>query len=146
MAGGGITKMEELSVAIREFKASGKKVIALGESYDQTQYYVAANADEIYLDPQGVMLIEGYGYYRTFLKGAVDKLGVEINIFKAGKFKSATEQFSRSEMSPEDKRTESCVAEFDLDPIPNGSDSGARIGGGHDCFVRERFCRIDHCA
>jgi protease IV len=103
MAGGGITKMEELSVAIREFKAAGKKVIALGESYDQTQYYVAANADEIYLDPQGVILIEGYGYYRTFLKGAVDKLGVEINIFKAGTFKSATEQFSRSEMSPEDK-------------------------------------------
>jgi protease-4 len=103
MTGGGITKMEELSAAVREFKKSGKKVIAIGEGYDQTQYYVAANADEIYLDPQGVVLIEGYGYYRTFLKGAVDKLGVEINIFRAGTFKSATEQYSRAEMSPEDK-------------------------------------------
>ena len=103
MFGGGVTKMEELSAAIREFKTSGKKVIAVGEAYDQSQYYVAANADEIYLDPQGVILIEGYGYYRTFLKGAIDKLGVEINIFRAGTFKTATEQYSRSDMSPEDK-------------------------------------------
>jgi len=103
MMGGGITKMEELAAAIREFKTSGKKVIAVGESYDQMQYYVAANADEIYLDPRGVLLIEGYGYYRTFLKGAIDKLGVDINIFRAGTFKTATEQFSRSDMSPEDK-------------------------------------------
>ena len=103
MFGGGVTKMEELSAAIREFKTSGKKVIAIGEAYDQSQYYVAANADEIYLDPQGVILIEGYGYYRTFLKGAIDKLGVEINIFRAGTFKTATEQYSRSDMSSEDK-------------------------------------------
>ena len=103
MRGGGITKMEELSAAIREFKASGKKVIAIGESFDQTQYYVAANADEIYLDPQGVVLIEGYGYYRTFLKGAIDKLGIELNVFRAGTFKTATEQFSRTDMSAEDK-------------------------------------------
>jgi protease IV len=104
MAGGGIAKMEELSAAIREFKSSGKKVIAVGEGYDQSQYYVAANADEIYLDPQGLVLIEGYGYYRTFLKGAADKLGVEINIFKVGTFKSAVEQFSRADMSEEDER------------------------------------------
>jgi protease IV len=104
MTGGGIAKMEELSAAIREFKSSGKKVIAVGEGYDQSQYYVAANADEIYLDPQGLVLIEGYGYYRTFLKGAADKLGVEINIFKVGTFKSAVEQFSRADMSEEDER------------------------------------------
>lgn len=103
MAGGGITKMEELSAAIREFKTSGKKVIAIGESYDQSQYYVAAHADEIYLDPQGLVLIEGFGHYRTFVKGAIDKLGIELNIFRAGTFKTATEQFSRSDMSPEDE-------------------------------------------
>jgi protease IV len=104
MAGGGIAKMEELSAAVREFKSSGKKVIAMGEGYDQSQYYLAANADEIYLDPQGIVLIEGYGYYRTFLKGAIDKLGVEVNIFRAGTFKTATEQFSRADMSDEDKQ------------------------------------------
>lgn len=103
MSGGGIAKMEELSAAIREFKASGKKVIALGEGYDQQQYYVAANADEIYLDPQGLVLIEGYGYYRTFLKGAIDKLAVEVNVFRAGKFKSYTDQFSRADMSEQER-------------------------------------------
>jgi protease-4 len=107
MLGGGITKMEELSAAIRDFKASGKKVIALGEAFDQAQYYVAANADEIYLDPQGVVLIEGYGYYRTFVKGAIEKLAIDLNIFRAGTFKTATEQFSRTDMSPEDKEQSS---------------------------------------
>jgi protease-4 len=104
MSGGGITKMEELAAAIREFKTSGKKVIAMGEGYDQSQYYVASHADEIYLDPQGVVLLQGYGHYRTFLKGAIDKLGVEVNIFRAGTFKTATEQYSRSDMSPEDEQ------------------------------------------
>ncbi len=103
MSGGGITKMEELTAAIRDFKASGKKVIAMGEGYDQLQYYVAAHADDIYLDPQGLVLLQGYGYYRMFLKGALDKLGVEMNIFRTGTFKTATEQFSRSDMSPEDE-------------------------------------------
>jgi protease-4 len=99
LAGGGIAKMDELAQAIQRFRASGKKVYAFGESYDQAQYYVAANADEIYLDPQGLVLIEGFGYYRTFLKGVIDKLAVDVNIFKAGKFKSFTDQFSRSDMS-----------------------------------------------
>ena len=84
-------------------RIGGKKVIALGESYDQAQYYLAANADEMYLDPQGIVLIEGYGYYRTFLKGAIDKLAVDVNIFRAGKFKSYTDQFTRSDMSEEDR-------------------------------------------
>jgi protease-4 len=103
MSGGGLTKLEELSAAIRDFKESGKRVIAVGEGYDQSQYYVAAHADEVYLDPQGIVLIEGYGYYRTFLKGAIEKLGVNVNVFRAGEFKSATEQFSRADMSQEER-------------------------------------------
>jgi len=103
MSGGGIAKLEEVAIAVRKFRAAGKKVIALGESYDQNQYYLAATADEIYLDPQGMVLIEGYGYYRTFLKGAIDKLAVDVNIFKAGKYKSFTDQYSRSEMSEQER-------------------------------------------
>ena len=103
MSGGGITKLEEIAIAVRKFRAAGKKVIAVGEAYDQGQYYLAANADEIYLDPQGMVMIEGYGYYRTFLKGAIDKLAVDVNIFKAGKYKSFTDQYSRSEMSEQER-------------------------------------------
>ena len=57
------------------------------------------------------MFIEGYGYYRTFLKGAIDKLAVDVNIFRAGKFKSYTDQFSRSDMSETGARGEPGVAE-----------------------------------
>ena len=99
MSGGGIAKLEELAAAVRDFRSSGKRVIALGESYDQAQYYLAANADDVFLDPEGVVFIEGFGYYRTFLKGAIDKLAVDVNIFRAGKFKSYTDQYNRSDMS-----------------------------------------------
>ena len=103
MAGGGVAKLEEVAAAIRDFRASGKKVIAFGEGYDQSQYYIAAQADEIYLDPQGLVLIDGFGYYRTFLKGVIDKLAVDVNVFRAGKFKSYTDQFSRSDMSEQEE-------------------------------------------
>lgn len=102
MSGGGITKLQEVALALMDFRASGKQVVAYGESFDQSQYYLAAHADEIYLDPQGVVLIEGYGYYRTFLKGAIDKLAVDVNIFRAGKFKSYADQFSREDMSEQE--------------------------------------------
>jgi protease-4 len=104
MSGGGIAKLEEVAAAIRDFRASGKKVIAFGENYDQAQYYLAAQADEIYLDPQGLVLIEGFGYYRTFLKGVIDKLSVDVNVFRAGKYKSYTDQFSRSDMSEQEEQ------------------------------------------
>jgi protease-4 len=103
MTGGGIAKLEELAVAVRDFRATGKRVVALGEGYDQSQYYLAANADDIFLDPSGFVFIEGYGYYRTFLKGAIDKLAVDVNIFRAGKFKSFTDQYSRSDMSEQER-------------------------------------------
>ncbi|HKS55468.1 MAG TPA: signal peptide peptidase SppA [Steroidobacteraceae bacterium] len=103
MSGGGVAKLEEVSAAVRDFRTSGKKVIAFGEGYDQAQYYLAAQADEVYLDPQGLVLIDGFGYYRTFLKGVIDKLQVDVNVFRAGKFKSYTDQFSRSDMSEQEE-------------------------------------------
>jgi protease IV len=103
MSGGGVAKLEEVSAAIRDFRTSGKKVIAFGEGYDQAQYYLAAQADEVYLDPQGLVLIDGFGYYRTFLKGVIDKLQVDVNVFRAGKFKSYTDQFSRADMSEQEE-------------------------------------------
>lgn len=99
LTGGGIAKLEEISIAIRNFKTSGKQVIAFGQSFDQAQYYLAAQADQIYLDPKGAVYIDGFGYYRMFLKDAIDKLAVNVNIFRAGKFKSYTDQFTRNDMS-----------------------------------------------
>src|SRR2546425_6496 len=95
--------LEELANALREFRASGKKVIAYGTEFTQERYYLAAQADEVYLDPMGFVLLDGYDRYRTYLKDALDKLGVEINVFRVGAFKSAVETFTRTGMSPEDR-------------------------------------------
>ena len=105
--GAGQPTLEELARAIREFRASGKKVIAYGNEITQERYYVAAQADEIYLDPMGFVLIDGYSRYRMFFKEALDKLGVDINVFRVGAYKSAVESYTRTDMSPEDKQESS---------------------------------------
>ncbi len=95
--------LAELATSIREFRASGKKVIAYGVELTQERYYLAAQADEVYLDPMGFVLVQGYDRYRTYLKDALDKLGVDINVFRVGAFKSAVETYTRTSMSPEDR-------------------------------------------
>ena len=87
----------------REFRASGKKVIAYGTYLPRSAYYLAAQADEIYLDPLGFVLLDGYDRYRMYFKDALDKLGVDINVFRVGEFKSAVETYTRHDMSPEDR-------------------------------------------
>ena len=103
LEGGTQPTLEELARSLREFRAGGKKVIAYGAEVTQERYYLAAQADEIYLDPMGFVLIDGYDRYRTYLKDALDKLGVDINVFRVGAFKSAVETYTRTSMSPEDR-------------------------------------------
>jgi protease IV len=99
----GLPMLQDLAQSIGWFRESGKKVYAYAESYSQRQYYLAAQADEVYLDPMGYILLEGYGYYRTYYRGTLDKLAVDINVFKAGSHKSAPEEWTRRDMSPEDR-------------------------------------------
>ncbi len=101
--GGTQPSLEELARALQEFRATGKKVVAYGDELDQESYYLAAQADETYLDPLGFVLIDGYDRYRLYLKEALDKLGVDINVFRVGEFKSAVETYTRTNMSPEDR-------------------------------------------
>jgi protease-4 len=99
----GMPALQDLGKAVDEFRASGKKVFAWAGYFDQRQYFLAAHADEVYLDPYGAVIIEGFGYFRQYLKGAADKLGVDIHIFKVGVHKSAPDIFTRADMSPEDR-------------------------------------------
>jgi len=103
MSGGGQPTLAELTAAIKEFRASGKKVVVHSTWYGQEQYYVAAFADEIYLDPLGFVAIDGFERYRTYYKELFDKLGVEMNLFRVGAYKSAAEVYTRKDMSPEDR-------------------------------------------
>ena len=82
-------------------------MVVAADSLDQTQYYLAAQAGEVYLDPMGLVYVDGFSYYRMFLKEAIDKLGVDVNIFRAGTFKSFTDQFSRSDMAPSEREESS---------------------------------------
>lgn len=103
MGGAGLPKLQEIGRAIDAFRESGKPVYAWGAWLDQRQYFLAARADEVYLDPHGAVLLEGFGYFRQYLKGAADKLGAEVNVFRAGTHKSAPDTFTRSDMAPDDR-------------------------------------------
>jgi protease IV len=103
MGSAGQAKLEELAAAIGAFRHSGKRIIAHGTYFLQSQYYLASQADEVYLDPFGFVLLDGYDRYRMFFKDALDKLSIDMHLFRAGKFKSAAETFTRRDMSPEDR-------------------------------------------
>jgi protease-4 len=103
LTGGGQPTLAEFTAAIKDFRSSGKKVVAHATSFLQESYYVAAAADEIYLDPMGLVAIDGYERYRTYYKELFDKLGVEVNLFRVGAYKSAAEVYVRTDMSPEDR-------------------------------------------
>ncbi|HEX9707639.1 MAG TPA: signal peptide peptidase SppA [Steroidobacteraceae bacterium] len=103
LEGAGLPLLQDLSQSIQWFRESGKKVYAYGEAYSQRQYFLAAQADEVYLDPMGYVLLEGYGYFRTYFRGTLDKLAVDINVFKAGSHKSAPDEWMRTDMSSEDR-------------------------------------------
>ncbi|MBW8367796.1 MAG: signal peptide peptidase SppA [Arenimonas sp.] len=97
----GFAALRDLAAALRDFRASGKQVVAFGTNMEQKQYYLAAQADEVYLDPMGGVLLEGLGRYRMYYReGLQDKLGVDVHLFKVGEFKSAAEPFVLDAASP----------------------------------------------
>lgn len=97
----GLPQLEELVAAMKDFRKSGKKIIAWSPSYEQAHYYAAAQADEIVLDPMGSLSIEGFSSYGNYFKDGLDKLGVDVHVFRVGEYKSAVEPFTRNDMSPD---------------------------------------------
>lgn len=103
MFSGGYATLRELREAIIDFKTSGKFVYAYGEFMSESGYYLASVADEIYLHPESSIEFNGLSANVSFFKGALDKLGIEPQIFRVGEFKSAIEPFIRKDLSPENK-------------------------------------------
>lgn len=101
MAGAGFTKLRDLKRSLAAFRKSGKKVIAYGDSFLQPQYYLAAQADEVLLHPEGMVLLQGFGGYRNYYKEGLDKFGIEVHVFRVGEYKSAVEPYLRDDMSKE---------------------------------------------
>jgi protease-4 len=103
VGGGGLSKLQRIGDALVDFRESGKPVIAAADSYGQSAYYIAAHADEVYLNPEGLLLFRGYGVYLNYFKEAIDKLKIDWNVFRVGTYKSAVEPFTRNDMSDEDR-------------------------------------------
>jgi len=99
----GYAATEEIREALLDFKKSKKFIIAFGETITQKGYWVGNVADKIYTHPQGGLEWSGFSYETMFLKGLLDKLEIQTQVFYAGKFKSATEPFRYTQMSPENK-------------------------------------------
>ena len=106
IASAGMSTLREIGAAIERFKAAGKDVIAVSNSMSQSQYLVASHANQILLHPDGDLLLEGLGRYRTYYKDALDWLGVEVHLFRVGEYKSYAEPYIRNDESPEAKEAD----------------------------------------
>jgi protease-4 len=99
----GISKSQEIVPALDAFRASGKPIIAVGDYYTQDQYFLASQADTVVVHHMGAIALEGYSSYHNYFSDALDKLSVNVHVFRAGEHKSVAEPFLRNDMSPGEK-------------------------------------------
>jgi protease-4 len=103
MTGAGLSKLQEIAAEIARFKESGKPVIAVGDGYTRDQYYLAAQADSVYMHPMGLVLVDGYSRFLPYYKSLLDKVYVDYNVWTVGEYKSFVEPITRDDMSPQDE-------------------------------------------
>jgi len=95
----GFASVEEIRNALIDFKKSGKYILAYGDIYDQREYYISSVADRIFINPVGMLNFCGLAAHPVFFKGTLDKIGVKVEVFKVGTYKSAVEPFLNTKMS-----------------------------------------------
>ncbi|HEY6132168.1 MAG TPA: S49 family peptidase, partial [Halioglobus sp.] len=99
----GISKTQEIVPALQAFRKSGKPIVAIGDYYTQDQYLLASQADTVIAHPMGGVELEGYSSYRNYFREALEKISINVHVFRAGDHKSAVEPFMRDDMSPEEE-------------------------------------------
>ena len=99
----GLSKLQEIGYSIDKFREK-KPVIAIVDNFSQSQYYLAAHANEIIMHPFGGAEITGLSSYRNYFKDALSKLKIKVNVFRVGEYKSAVEPFMDNAMSPQVKK------------------------------------------
>jgi len=99
----GMATVEEIRAALKDFKTSGKFIYAYGEYLSQKAYYLVTVADSLVMNPQGSVDFRGLGGERSFYKKGLEKLGIEVQIVRHGKFKAAVEPFLLDKMSDENR-------------------------------------------
>ena len=91
--------LREIRNALLRFKTSKKWVVSYGDSYTQGTYYVCSAADKVWMNPEGTLDIHGLAAQPMYVKDLLDKFGVKMTVIKVGTYKSATEQYTESQMS-----------------------------------------------
>ena len=102
-----LNNINVIGEALNQFKSHGKKVTATADNYSQMQYLLASYADQIYLDPQGMVLLQGFSVYRLYFQELLENLLITPHIFKVGTYKSFVEPFTESKMSEASKEANS---------------------------------------
>lgn len=96
--------LKEIRDELIAFKQSKKFIYAYGEIIEEHGYYIASVADSIFITPTGTVLLDGFAYTSTYIKGMLDKIGVQAELIRHGKFKAAGEPFIANEMSAENRK------------------------------------------
>ncbi len=128
--GAGLSTLREVAAALQRFKVSGKPVIAWGSSYDQRQYYLAAQANEVLLHPMGMVMLEGYGRLRNYYRDALDKLGVSANVIRVGKYKSFGEPYFANAPSKDALEADSLLYNGLWTTYTNGVEQARKLPAG----------------
>ena len=100
---GGTSSIHEIRESLKEFKDSGKWVVAYAPSYTESSYYLSSVADKVYMNPAGQLELNGLSIEVMFYKGLLDKLEIKPQVFRVGDFKSAVEPFVRKDLSEENR-------------------------------------------
>ncbi len=109
LAGGGLSKLQDIAAALQRFKSTGKPIHAVGFYFSQDAYFLAANATDIWMAPTGGVEMMVYGRYRNYFREAIEKLSVQWNVFRIGEYKSFAEPYLRNDMSEESKEASGAV-------------------------------------
>jgi len=133
----GLSKLQDVAAAIKRFRQSGKPVIAAADIYTQRAYFLAAQSDRVYLNPMGGVLLTGFGIYQNYYKAALDKLLIQLHVFRVGTYKSALEPLMRSNMSEFDREASTAL----LDVFWASFKAGVAVGRGIDPVTLDDYTR-----
>ena len=139
--GSGEANLQSIGARLRAFKAAGKPVYAYATAYTDDGYYLAAQATQAWINPLGGVLLSGPGGPNLYFKAALDKLDVDVNVFRVGTYKSAVEPFTRQGASPEAEAAEQVLVDS-LWKTYAGDVAAARKGADVNAFLANLPARV----
>lgn len=131
---------QELRDAIKTFRKSGKQVVTWMESAAEKEYYLASVADQVFLAPEGILLLNGLSVESTFFKGTFEKLGIQADFHAIGEYKSAPESFTRTSMSEPHREMLDAITGSLYQQLLVGIGEGRKLSAEE---VAERIDRFD---